>query len=941
MKTILSILLVFAMVLNLPAPVVNGDLRSMTGGGNVSVRVSIEPLTDPTVFDGYIGTGTTTNFVATNGVFSVTLLPGAYKLTTGRRSWTFPVHDTTNAWNLDDLARHGGMPFVLRPGFTAITSADTNANYLSAKIVPGNGLLFTTNNAGGNETLTLTVLSVGTNILGVLGFDTNQFTVSGTNVAIEAGALLTNAIVYGLTLNVPATNTLGTASRVAVLGASKQLTNAQASIAEVDNLVGFPGLLTVAMSNKVDESSGVLTNSSQYGLSAFLGPVAISNASPQFSIWKTDEALNQKGWTWTFDSGLWKFLPVADNGTVGTPFLQFERSGSSPETVEVTGNTEVTLTTPLVFMSAGARVVGNLQNDSLTASRAVVTDGSKVLISSATTLAELAFLSGTASNLQATINILNTALLNKVDENGGVITNGTAWGQFAAGTSLTNVTSNQLVRIDGTNQYLLVLDGAPTSGSFKAGVIAVNGLSTNKAPRVMMIMEEGNSSYFYAGGYSNSVRYPDMTNFAAGVKIGSQGSIRYTFVDNDLTPEVNEVGRIGIEGNKPASVNAKRLIVGSTADKIYIDAGDFPGTAIGDLTGQFWVDSGSADPNKLAWFKTRSGTDSGAFDSIPFYALVNNYKLGTNSWFHGQTTNSGGYWGTNTLSTNYFAGKTGIATDAPSKTFSVAEKLLADSDGQLFWGAAGTEGMLTWDTGKAVVRSQAGKNLDILGDIINLQPGSSFVGVGTNNPSEKLHTHGSIRIDNGKLKLGATITNSIPETDTAWVFSQTNGSGIAQIWFMSEDGTATLGSPHADDAPSGFYYITNYTRMVPEIKKSLNPFQVGGVVEWKNLSLQLYLMKLQLLGTNFASLPAGVRSKIADALHQEETFSEYNTRLGYTNGHPKKLVALNWQTIQDGKQLTYDLGRSNELYQISQGETNITARPVKDIRKAIPALINR
>lgn len=214
-------------------------------------------------------------------------------------------------------------------------------------------------------------------------------------------------------------------------------------------------------------------------------------------------------------------------------------------------------------------------------------------------------------------------------------------------------------------------------------------------------------------------------------------------------------------------------------------------------------------------------------------------------------------------------------------------------------------------------------------------------GIGTNAPAEKGHILGNLRLDSGNLKLGAITTNSIPETDTSWIFSQTNGSGIAQSWTMSEDGTATLLSAHADDAPAGFYYITNYTRMVPEIKKSVNPFQVGGVVEWKNISLQLYLQKIQLLGTNLSTLPAGIRAKIADALYQEETFSEYNTRMNYTNGHPNKLVALNWQTVQDGHQLKYDLGRSNELFRISQGETNLTARPVKNVKKLIPHLIDR
>jgi hypothetical protein len=185
----------------------------------------------------------------------------------------------------------------------------------------------------------------------------------------------------------------------------------------------------------------------------------------------------------------------------------------------------------------------------------------------------------------------------------------------------------------------------------------------------------------------------------------------------------------------------------------------------------------------------------------------------------------------------------------------------------------------------------------------------------------------------GSLQLSQITSGGTPAANTALIYAK-DVAGTAEMFVKDEAGNELQISSHPQTAPSSFYIVTNWIRSLPEIKFTANYYI--GVVEWQNISLQTLLRKWELRGTNIAGLPAGQRAALAAALHEEETFAEYNTRLGYTNGHPSRLVAVTWSAIQDTLQARYDAERDAEIA-ASALNTNVVIRPIRDVRKTIPA----
>lgn len=72
--------------------------------------------------------------------------------------------------------------------------------------------------------------------------------------------------------------------------------------------------------------------------------------------------------------------------------------------------------------NAGLRIFGNVRNDVLTASRVLVTDGNKQIVSSQVTSTELSYLSGVTSSIQEQINTLETNILSSNIESSNILT---------------------------------------------------------------------------------------------------------------------------------------------------------------------------------------------------------------------------------------------------------------------------------------------------------------------------------------------------------------------------------------------------------------------------------------------------------------------------------------------------------------------------------------
>jgi hypothetical protein len=151
---------------------------------------------------------------------------------------------------------------------------------------------------------------------------------------------------------------------------------------------------------------------------------------------------------------------------------------------------------------------------------------------------------------------------------------------------------------------------------------------------------------------------------------------------------------------------------------------------------------------------------------------------------------------------------------------------------------------------------------------------------------------------------GAPVANAIR-------FYAEDGGGTSEAKVIDEAGNITQLSAHPKNAPPAFYWVTNHSHGMPKIARVENLF--SGTVSWQNETMLNLLRKWELQGTNISALPAGVRAMLAAGTFQEESFPEYNARMGFTNGHPKRVIQLDWQTVQDNFQLDYNRARTNAV----------------------------
>ena len=356
--------------------------------------------------------------------------------------------------------------------------------------------------------------------------------------------------------------------------------------------------------------------------------------------------------------------------------------------------------------------------------------------------------------------------------------------------------------------------------------------------------------------------------------------------------------------------------------------------------------------------------------------------------FHAGTNSTTGL----TVTTN---GNVGVGTATPQGMLSVT-----NSDGSLdvlpdtltFWRArvlgvtrstltiANTPTLtLVQSTGNGMAVSAAGSltrtgsgNLDVT--LIPLNSGN--VGIATANPLASLHVtntaaqtdplrihtkvgDGSLfafGVSSNRLALfGATGVTNTPPAGYAGMFAETN-TGTIELAVIDSAGNVTQISPHPRDCPPAFLITTNWLSGWPEVGKSVKLY--SGTVTWKNNSLSSLVQRWQLESTILASnymllMPAQLRALLPSALVVEESFSEYNTRLGLTPGNGG-LVENNWDVVQNNRQNDYNLGRTNELIAYNTpilftndiGEvssspfnTNIVVRPVRDVKEQKPALV--
>jgi hypothetical protein len=172
-------------------------------------------------------------------------------------------------------------------------------------------------------------------------------------------------------------------------------------------------------------------------------------------------------------------------------------------------------------------------------------------------------------------------------------------------------------------------------------------------------------------------------------------------------------------------------------------------------------------------------------------------------------------------------------------------------------------------------------------------------------------------------------TNNVPSTDSARIGAFLDVSGVAQLFVKAEDGTTKQITEHAiADCPP---FLLDAVDDMPNVSKEIQPYL--GKVRWINRSREALLTQMQFWGTNVNAMPTNKTTFI-----YVETFQRYNNRLNLTNGNA--LVIESWTNNQAFQQSRYDAARLDEQAQLDAGNTNITVRPVRDIRKPIPAWLS-
>ena len=200
---LLSALSAFASTITGPV----GDLS----GAAFNPRVEFWPLSTPFNIGNTNIVGPPKTVPVVNGNFSQVLVAGRYLVKFPPTTNSFYIHvpNDTSTYSLAAVSTNVSSVtgIASAPVYRVkVTSADTNAGFLSSKLVAGSGVTITTNSAGQDETLTITA-AVGstytnnTGLPGVVlgsGIGTNLATLATSAALVAADTVVSNGIVTRL-----------------------------------------------------------------------------------------------------------------------------------------------------------------------------------------------------------------------------------------------------------------------------------------------------------------------------------------------------------------------------------------------------------------------------------------------------------------------------------------------------------------------------------------------------------------------------------------------------------------------------------------------------------------------------------------------------------------------------------------------------------------------
>jgi hypothetical protein len=335
---------------------------------------------------------------------------------------------------------------------------------------------------------------------------------------------ITNGTSSGLTLAGATTNSVATASRVAIFDSIKVLTNSAVTTTEL----GYVSGVTSALQTQIDAKQATITG----------GATTITSSDLTAS-----RALIANG------SG-----KVAVSSTVSDTELGYLDG--------VTSALQTQLDAKQATITGGATTI---TSSDLTASRALIANGSgKVAVSSTVSDTELGYLDGVSSALQTQIDAKLAT------------TSGTASGLTLSGTTVNSgtISSTGQIKIqdgsaaDPSIEFISDDDGSGT-GFYRSAAneisVAINGVQRRKSTTTGEFVKQGTSTVFTGlGGTATSI-YTAVNNAAAA---GDQDLMTYTLPANSLA---NDGDRVVITawGVTAGNVNTKDIKVHFGSDVTY------------------------------------------------------------------------------------------------------------------------------------------------------------------------------------------------------------------------------------------------------------------------------------------------------------------------------------------------------------------------------------
>lgn len=195
------------LALRVQAATITGNLLDITGSA-VDMELTFRPMTPPFASGLNTVVRGSKRVTSSGGAFTVVLLQGDYQVSSSRLNGYIAVPTGSGTYNINSVwSRY--FSFLATNYIASVTAADTTPSYLADKILAGSGTTIVTNNAGANETLTLSSSATSVNTLADALALTPQSNVSinvrGRTTANDGGGGIFNFVSGG----VAATN-LGT-----------------------------------------------------------------------------------------------------------------------------------------------------------------------------------------------------------------------------------------------------------------------------------------------------------------------------------------------------------------------------------------------------------------------------------------------------------------------------------------------------------------------------------------------------------------------------------------------------------------------------------------------------------------------------------------------------------------------------------------------------------